>query len=203
MKPGVSTGTTIAEISAWPDCGLAGARGDGDQAGELGAGVGDELLRAVDDPLAADELGLGPRGARVGAGAGLGQPEARELLARDQVGQPGLLLLVGAVAQDRVDAEADGGLERDPHRLVDPADLLDRDAQAGEVAVRAAVLLGGGEPEQAELPHLAHDVDREVVLAVPLGGARRDLLLGEVADGTPELLVLRGQLEAHGRHCNP
>ena len=66
---------------------------------------------------------------------------------------------------------------------------------------RAAVLLGRGEPEQPELTHLLHDVDREVVLAVPLGGARRDLLLGEVANGTPELLVLGRQLEAHAPPC--
>ena len=66
-----------------------------------------------------------------------------------------VLLLVGAEGEDRVDAEADGGLEGDADRLVDPADLLDRHAQAGEVAVGAAVLLGGGQPEQAELTHLA------------------------------------------------
>jgi hypothetical protein len=33
------------------------------------------------------------------------------------------------------------------------------------------------------------------VLTVPLGGVRRDLLLGEVADAATELLVLAGQLE--------
>ena len=68
-------------------------------------------------------------------------------------------------------------------------------AQAG-----AAVLLGGGEAEQAELAHLRDDVDREVVVAVPLGGVGGDLLLGEVADRPSELLVLGRQLEAHGGH---
>ena len=84
------------------------------------------------------------------------------------------------------------GLEGDAHRLVDPADLLDRQAEAGEVAVLAeagaAVLLRRGQPEQPELAHLLHDVDREVVVAVPLRGVRRDGGLGEVADaygGTP------------------
>ena len=126
------------------------------------------------------------------------RPKPASVCAGDQVGQPGLLLLVGAVGQDRVDAEPDRRLEGDAHRLVDPADLLDRDAQAGEVAVlaRAAVLLGRGEPEQPELAHLLHDVDREVVVAVPLRGVRRDLGLGELADALPELLVLAGQLEA-------
>ena len=58
---------------------------------------------------------------------------------------------------------------------------------------------GAVSPIRPSCAHLLHDVDREVVLAVPLRGVRRDLLLGEVADGTPELLVLGGQLEAHGR----
>ena len=57
---------------------------------------------------------------------------------------------------------------------------------------RAAVLLGRGEPEQPELAHLLHHVDREVVVAVPLRGVRRDLGLGELADAAAELLVLAG-----------
>ena len=54
----------------------------------------------------------------------------------------------------------------------------------------AAVLLGRGEPEQPEGAHLLHDVDREVVVAVPLRGVRRDLGLRELADAAAELLVL-------------
>ena len=95
------------------------------------------------------------------------------------------------------------GLEGDADRLVDPAELLDGDAQAGEVAVGAAVLLGRGEPEEAEVAHLVDDVDREVVVAVPLRGVRRDLLLREVAHRAAELLVVLGQLEAHAGHGNP
>ncbi len=130
------------------------------------------------------------------------RPKPASALAGDQVRQPGLALLVGAVLEDRVDAEADRGLEGDPDRLVDAADLLDRDAEAGEVAVLAgaAVLLGCGEAEQPERAHLAHHVDREVVVAVPLGRVRRDLGRREVADGTAELLVLAGQLKSHGGH---
>ena len=96
--------------------------------------------------------------------------------------------------------EPDRGLEGDAHRLVDAADLLDRHAEAGEVAVLAgaAVLLGGGQAHQPELAHLLHHVGREVVVAVPLRGVGRDLGLGEVADATPELLVLARQLVRHG-----
>ena len=147
--------------------------------------------------------GLGPGRPGVGAGARLGEAEAGELLAGDEVGQPGLLLLVGAVGEDRVDAQADRGLERDAHRLVDAADLLDRQAERGEAAVLAGQPAppnssGAVRPHQAEPAHLLHHVGREVVVAVPLRGVRRDLLLREVADAATELLVLGGQLEAHG-----
>ena len=133
------------------------------------------------------------------------RPKPASVVPATRSGSHCCLLLVGAVGQDRVDPEPDGGLEGDPHRLVDPADLLDRDAQAGEVAVlaRAAVLLGGGEAHQPELAHLLHHVGREVVVAVPLGRVGRDLGLGEVADHTPELLVLARQLVRHGGHANP
>ena len=43
---------------------------------------------------------------------------------------------LGAEGQDRVDAEPHAGRQRDADRLVDPAELLDGDAQAGEVARR-------------------------------------------------------------------
>src|SRR3978361_2397665 len=78
------------------------------------------------------------------------EADRRRRVARDQVGQPLVLLLVGAEGEDRVDPETDRRLEGDPHRLVHPADLLDGPAQAGEVAVRTAVLLGSGEAAQAQ-----------------------------------------------------
>ena len=61
--------------------------------------------------------------------SGLGQPERRERTARDEVGQEALLLLLAAVGEDRVDAEAHPGRQRDADRLVDAAELLDRDAR--------------------------------------------------------------------------
>ena len=75
---------------------------------------------------------------------------------------------------------------------------------AGEAAVlagqpRAAVLLRSGEAHQPERAHLLHDVGREVVVAVPLCGVRRDLGLREVADAATELLVLGRQLEGHAQ----
>ena len=174
-----------------------------------GPRVGDELLAAVDDPLAVDQVCPRLRRPGVRPGSGLGEAEAGERRAGDQVGQPGLLLLVGAIGQDRVDSQPDRRLQRDRHRLVDAADLLDRDAQAGEVTVlaRPAVLLRRRQAEQAELAHLLHDVDREVVCLVPVGCVRGDLRLGEVSDAVAEVLVLPGQFEAHpesfGSHPRP
>ena len=105
--------------------------------------------------------------------SGLGQPERAERATGDQVGQPALLLLVVAEPVDRVGAEADAGRQRDAHRLVDPAELLDRHAQRGEVAPAAAPLLGEDEAEQPEVAHRQHGVDREVVLPSHCGHVRR------------------------------
>ena len=71
-------------------------------------------------------------------------------------GSQRLALLLGAEVEDRVGAEADAGLERDGHRLVDPGELLDGDAQRREVAAAAAVLLGERDAEQPELAHRQH-----------------------------------------------
>ena len=180
----------------------AGARGHGDDGGDVGAGVRDEGLGAVDDPLVAVADGSRAGRTGVGAGLGLGEAEAGEGAAGDEVGQEALLLLLGAVGEDRVDAEADARRQRDADRLVDAAELLDGDAEAREVAglARAAVLLRHDEAEQPEVAHLRHEVGREVGGGVPLGDVGRDLLLGEVADDHPEVLVVLAELE---HRCSP
>ena len=70
---------------------LAGDRGHRDDRGDVGAGVGDEGLAAVDDPLVGllVEHGPGRRAAGVRAEPRLGQPERGQRLAGDQPGQPG------------------------------------------------------------------------------------------------------------------
>ena len=60
---------------------------------------------------------------------------------------------------------------------------------------RAAVLLGHDQAEQPQVAHLADQLDREVVVAVPLRDVRRDLGLGELPDHLAEQLVILGQLE--------
>ncbi len=98
------------------------------------------------------------------------------------------------IAEDRVDPEADAGAQRDAHRLVDAAELLDGDDQRHEVGVRPAELLGHDEAEQAEVTHLGDELGREVAVTVPLCDVRRDLRFGEVPHHRAEVLVLLAQL---------
>ena len=139
--------------------------------------VRDERLLAVDHPLATRlvELGPGARAAGVGAGVRLGETEPAERPPGAQVGEPALLLFGRAELVDRVGAEADARLERHRQRLVDAGQFLDRHAQPDEVAATAADRLRERDPEQPQLAHLPHRVERELVGAVPLLGVRFDL----------------------------
>ena len=176
---------------------VAGARGDADDAGDVGARVGDELLGAVDHPVAVVAARAGADVAGVRARLGLGQPERAELAPRGQVGHPLLLLLLGAEQVDRLRAERGVRAHRDRHRGVDARELLDRDRVGERVAARAAVLLGERDPHQPEVAELLHDLVREALLAVERLGDRRDLALGEVADGAADQLMVGREVEVH------
>src|SRR5215211_1221064 len=82
---------------------LAGARpgDDRDAAGDVGSGVGDPLLRPVDDPLATFELRRRPRPPGVRAGLLLRKAESPEILACGAPGEEPLLLFFSAVGGDR------------------------------------------------------------------------------------------------------
>ena len=64
-------------------------------------------------------------------------------------------------------------------------------------APEAAVLLGDRDAADPQLAELLHDVERELLVLVPLAGARRDLLGGELPDEVADLLLLRRELELH------
>src|SRR5450759_4597910 len=98
--------------------------------GEVGATVGDEGLGTTDNPFVAVEAGPRASGTGVGAGLGLGQAKSCERATGDEIGQPALLLLLGAVGEDRIDTESDTGRQRDADGLVDPTKLLDSHAEA-------------------------------------------------------------------------
>ena len=103
-----------AEISASPSSLAAGSGGD--DVGARLAGVGDEPLAAVDDPLAAGPgfqlapaVALPARGrarpAGVGAGAGLREPVRADDLAAGHRDEVAVLLLLGAGEVQRPAAE--------------------------------------------------------------------------------------------------
>ena len=163
--------------------------------GDVGAGVRDEDLRAVDDPLAVLESRGRARRAGVGAGVRLGQPERGELRPDARSGSHCPLLLLGAEVVDRQRAEGVVRGDGDRDRRVDPRQLLDRDRVRERVGARAAVLLRDRHPHQPELGELGDELVREALLAVELLGDRRDLLERELPHGVAEQLVLVLEIE--------
>ncbi len=144
-----------------------GAGGDHHHVGR--AAVGDERLRAVEDPVVAVGRRAGLEVREVRTARRLGHADRGEHLAGAHARQPGLLLLVGAEIDDvgRDDVGVDAGA-----RGVGRAELRQLLAEHGVEAVvgraGATELLGNLQPQQAELaglePHLAVDA---VLLGVP------------------------------------
>ncbi len=164
-------------------------------AGDLGPGVGDELLGAVDHPLAVLEPRPRAEVGGVRTGLGLGQPEGPELAAGAEVGKQALLLLVGAEQIDRLGAEGGVCAERDRDRRVDPGQLLDAEGVGERVATATAVAFRERDPHQPELAELGDDLVGEGLGPVELLGHRRDLAAGEVADRVANQALLVGGLE--------
>ena len=79
------------------------------------------------------------------------------------------------------------------------AELLERDAEGGEVGAAAAVLGRERQPEEAEVAHRGDGVDRELMGAIPGLDVRRDLGLGELAHHLAERFLLFAELEVHDR----
>ncbi len=121
-------------------------------------------------------------------------PNAPSALPLASSGSHSCFCVVVAEPVDRHRAERHAGLQRDRHALVDLAEFLERQAQREVVAAHAAVLLGERQPEQSHVGHARHDLVRERVLFVVLGGDGRDHALREVAHRLGELLVVSGSV---------
>ena len=132
------------------------------------------------------------------AGVGLGQRVAAELLAARERRQQPRLLLGRAVALDRRGGQP--GVHRDGDREagVVARELLDDQAERGVVEAGAAVLLGDGHAQHAELGQRAQRVERDVVVGVPGGGVGRNLALAELAHERLDLALGVGQFGDHG-----
>ena len=101
----VPVGTTIAEISGLPLSRVPVRAVIVQTAGDVGAGIGDELLAAVDHPFMITQGGARPGGTGVRSGFGFGEPEGGQRATGKQIRQPARLLLRRAEVSDRVDAQ--------------------------------------------------------------------------------------------------
>ena len=162
--------------------------GAGQQHEHVGpGGEGAPGLDAVDHPPALDRRRRGHDPGHVGPVVGLGHGHGGQDLGRGQLGQPVLLLLLGASVHQRTGQDLGPGDERAAHAERAPAQLLGGDDHAHVVALaargEAAVLLGHREAEAAQLgqalDHLLGDVG---VLAVHVLGVRPHLVLGEAVE---------------------
>ena len=163
------------------------------------AGVGDEDLGAVENPVLALLVqhghGLLPLG--VGAGAGLGQAEGAQPLARAQLGQVFLLLLLGAVLIDGGRAQGGVGGHDNARGAAHLAQLLHAHGIAQHVRAGAAILLGEVDAQHAQLGHLLHRLLGErLVLVHPLGQGL-DFVFGEVTVHLAEHFLLSGKVQIH------
>jgi hypothetical protein len=85
----------------------------------------------------------------------------------------------------------------DRHRGVDARELLDGERVGERVTAAAAVLFGERDAHQVQRAELGDDLIWERLGPVELLGHRRDLSLGEFADGAPDQLVVGGEVEVH------
>ncbi len=108
------------------------------------------------------------------------------MFATAQFGQVLLFLGLAAIFLDLVQAEVGHGAVGQPHRRRRPADLFHHDAVREVAHIGAAVLLVDGDAQQAHVAKRAPQVLRKCIVAIDLGGARRDLLLAHLVDRVAE-----------------
>jgi len=77
---------------------------------------------------------------------------------------------------------------------VHPGDFFHGDDIGNIIQTLAAVFFGDEHPEQAEVGHFLHEIEGEFLFFVQLLGDRLYLLLGEIANGIPEYLLLLGEI---------
>ena len=114
--------------------------------------------------------------------------------------EPLLLLLLGAVLLEQVHGH-EVGVEDARERHPAPAELDPGQRVGHQVEPGAAVLLGNGEPEQAELLHPLDDLLGELVPVLELVGDRDDLLLDEVPNGLDDGALLVVERNETGLGC--
>ena len=110
-----------------------------------------------------------------------------------------LVLLRRPVREQRQRIEADVDRDQRAEGRLAALDLLARERLGDEVEPGAAVLLGDGDPEDAELGHALDRAHVEVVRDVVLDRVREDPVLDEPPDRVLEQALLVAELEIHVR----
>ena len=174
--------------------------GVGQQAEEVGAGrVGDPHLGAVDHIVVAVLFGVGLDVGHVGAGVGLGHRDRGDHVTGDGRRQVVALELVGAEAGQG--GRGHVGLHADGQRHAaagGAADFLGDDQAVGIIQTHAAVFLGLGDAQQAQVAHLLeHVVDRETSRRFPLRHERVHLFLDKITHRAAQLFMFLSK--QHGR----
>ena len=86
----------------------------------------------------------------------------------------------------------------DPERRIRALEFLADDREAEVVHPGSAPRLVDRRAEQPEFAHAREDLTMHLALFVPLADVRQDLVLGKVADGLLDELVLVGQAKVDG-----
>ena len=152
------------------------------------AAAGDPVLGAVEHVNAAFFVGPGVHFRSSAAGAGLGDADGR-LVAGQHQARGQLFLRLGAVFDDRADGSH---VALDDDTAGDAADLghfLDHQHRVQVIQPRAAIGFGNGHAHEALLGQRPDVVPGVFFCSVNIGGARRDLLLRQLARRVAELLA--------------
>ena len=141
----------------------------------------DPGLVAVDLVDVALAHGAGLQRGEIGAGIGLGEHRGRQHLAGGDLRQPLALLLFGAAAENELGGDLGTGAEAADADIA-ARQLLGDHAHQFLAEPHAAVVLGDGQREHAELGHLPDDIERNVLVAqMPSVRLRHHLVVGELA----------------------
>jgi len=153
-------------------------------------GVGDEVLEAIEHIVIAFADRARAHSAGVRAGVGLRQRKRRQPFSAGQPRDPAALLLVGAGQQDGQRPQLLHAQEQRGGRA-DLGQLFD-DHQDGELAgAQPTIGFGEGHRQDILLREQLFDVPRKLARRIHRGGARGDLLAGEIAHHVDQHLLFR------------
>jgi hypothetical protein len=155
--------------------------------------VRDPRLGAVDHPAVAVAHGLRAERRGVAAGLGLGERERAEDLAARHRLEVALLERLAPVREQHLRGERVVHAHQHRGARVGHGHLLEREQVARGVEREAVVRLGEEHAEEAGLAEPRHERRLEVLVAVPFGGERRDVLGGERAGEVADLALGVGE----------